>query len=72
MVGWGCVLAKDHVDHSPIIILKLIFDTLIRGAYFVISFKDFLKNSGVKKESGVKSYRLDLSLRWLTLSEPGL
>lgn len=52
MKRWvGCSFAKGHADYSPIIVLKLIFDTVIRAAYFLIFFffEDFLENSGFRK-----------------------
>lgn len=46
----GYSFANGHADYSPVIVLKLIFDTVIRAAYFlIIFFKDFQENSGVRK-----------------------
>lgn len=47
MVGWGVYLQTGMLGYSPIIILKLIFDILIRTACF--SIEAFWKIFGVSK-----------------------
>lgn len=70
MKRWvGCSFAKGHADYSPIVVLKLIFDTVIRAAYFLIFFflKIFWKILVSEKEPSPKGqklrvYRLVLAL----------